>query len=148
MPTQENIALMHRWFREVWNEGKIETVSELFAENGVAIGQAGPGAPEIHGPKEFESFVHRIRGAFPDIHVTIEDSFAAGDKVVLRWTSRMTHTGDDLDIPATNKAVEVTGMSIARIVQGKIVEGWDNWDQLGMMQQIGVHPRHLLAKTA
>src|SRR5215470_8472083 len=138
MPVSQNIELMHRWFREVWNEGRIETVYQLFAADGVAIGQAGP-QTQIRGPKEFVLFVERIRGAFPDIKVTIEDAFGAKDKVVLRWSASMTHTGDTLGVAATGKSVRLTGMTIVRIFKGKIIEGWDNWDQLGMLEQIGAY---------
>lgn len=149
MPVKENIELMRRWFQEVWNEGKTQTVHDLFHPEGLAIGQAGPGV-RIHGPKEFVPFVERIRGAFPDIQVTIEDAFGAKDKVVLRWSASMTHTGDGLG-PATNKPVRVTGTTIVRIASGKIVEGWDNWDQLGMLEQIGAYKQPdtmILAKSA
>jgi steroid delta-isomerase-like uncharacterized protein len=149
MTVDENINLMRRWFREVWNEGNLETVRELFHPDGVAVGQAGAQAI-TRGPKEFVPFVERIRGAFPDINVTIDDAFGSGDKVVVRWTARMKHTGDTLG-PASGKPVRVTGMSIARIAGGKIMEGWDNWDQLGMLEQIGAYKQPdtvTLAKTA
>jgi steroid delta-isomerase-like uncharacterized protein len=150
MAPQENVQLMRRWFQEVWNEGKTETVRELLAPNAVGIGQAGPQAV-IRGPAEFIPFVEQLRGAFPDIHVTVEDVFAADDKVVLRWSATMTHRGDHLGMPATGKPVSSTGITIARIRDGQIVEGWDNWDQLGMWQQIGSYPpieTVPLAKTA
>lgn len=149
MPVQENIALMRRWFQEVWNEGKIQTVHELFHAEGLAIGQAGPQA-QIRGPKEFVPFVERIRGAFPDIKVTIEDAFGARDKVVLRWSATLTHTGEGLG-PPTGNAVRLTGLTIARIAKGQVVEGWDNWDQLGMLEQIGAYKQPesmILAKSA
>ena len=134
--SDNNVALIHRWFDEVWNNGRLDAIHELMAPKFVGIGQSGPEAV-IHGPQEFQTFVEQLRGAFPDIHVTIEDAFAAGDKVVARWSATMTHRGDHLGLPATGKQVRITGISIGRIVDGKIVEGWDNWDQLGMMREIG-----------
>ncbi len=148
--SQENVRLMRRWFQEVWNERKTETVFELFAPNGVARGQGGS-ETELRGPEQFMLFVSTIRGAFPDIHVTIEDVFAVDDKVVVRWSATMTHTGEGVGVPPTGKKVRSTGISIARVLDGKIVEGWDSWDQLGMLQQIGAYtpPRAiLLEKTA
>ena len=132
------MQLVRRWFQEVWNEGRIETVYELLSPEGVATGQRDADK-EIHGPKEFEEFVREIRGAFPDIKVTVEDIFGAGDKVVMRWSAVMTHTGDAPGMPATGRTVRSRGITIAKIVDGKIVEGWDNWDQLGMLEQIGVY---------
>ena len=78
--------------------------------------------------------------AFPDMKVVIDQTIEQGDKVVARWTSTMTHQGEFLGFPATGKKATVTGTSIQRIVGGKIVEGWDNWDQLGLLVQIGAVP--------
>jgi steroid delta-isomerase-like uncharacterized protein len=138
MPAEENIQLMRRWSQEVWNGGKTQTVYDLLSPNGVARGQTGPGQ-EIHGPAEFVPFVKHIREAFPDIHLTVEDAFGMQDKVVVKWSGTMTHNGDQLGVSATGKPVQLTGTSIARIVDGQIVEGWDNWDQLAMLEQIGAY---------
>ena len=135
MSVAENIALMRRWFNEVWNEGRVQTINDLMAENAIGVGQDQPGV-EIHGPADFVKLFNRIHGAFPGIKITIEDTFGVDDKVVVRWSAVMTHTGNHLGIPATNKKVRLTGITIARIEKGKIVQGWDNWDQLALMQQI------------
>jgi len=140
MGTQENIQLMKRWFQEVWNEDKKQTIHELLSPDAVATGQAGSGAV-IHGPAEFAAFAENIRSAFPDITVTVQDAFGADDKVVVRWSARMTHRGDGLGVPATNKEVRLSGISIVRIANGRIIEGWDNWDQLAMLEQIGAYKR-------
>ena len=80
----------------------------------------------------------------------VEETFGARDKVVVRWSATMTHKGDHLGIPATGKPVKITGMTMVRIRDGKITEGWDNWDQLAMMQQIGALEQAavLVKKTA
>lgn len=135
MPVEENIGLMRRWFREVWNEGRVQTIYDLMAENAIGIGQDQPGV-EIHGPADFVALFNRLHGAFPDIKITIEDAFGLDDKVTVRWSAAMTHTGDHLGIAATNKKVRITGITIAQIQKGKIVRGWDNWDQLALMQQL------------
>jgi steroid delta-isomerase-like uncharacterized protein len=135
MSVDENVALMRRWFQEVWNEGRVQTIYNLMTENATATGQDQPGVV-IHGPAEFVLFFNRIRGAFPDIKITIEDAFGAADKVTVRWSAVMTHTGDHLGIPPTKKKVRVTGITIAQIRNGKIVEGWDNWDQLALIQEL------------
>jgi steroid delta-isomerase-like uncharacterized protein len=135
MSVDENIALMRRWFQEVWNEGRVQTIFDLLAPNSVAIGQGKPGE-EIRGPGEFAAFYNRIHGAFPDMKITIEDAFGEGNKVVVRWSSVMTHSGNDLGIPATKKKIRISGISIAHIENGKVARGWDNWDQLAMMEQL------------
>ncbi len=138
MSANENTQLMRRWFQEVWNEGRMQTVHDLLSPDAVAMGQRGAEA-EIRGPEEFVKFVEEIRGSFPDIQVKVDDVFGADDKVVLRWSAVMTHTGNPVgSIPASGRIVHTRGITIARIVDGKIVEGWDNWDQLGMLEQIGV----------
>ncbi len=144
MSADDNVQLMRRWFQEVWNEGRIQTVHELLSPDGVATGQRGAEA-EIRGPEEFEKFVREFRGAFPDIKVTVEDVFGSGDKVVLRWSATMTHTGDALGLPASGRRVRSRGITVARIEHGKIVEGWDNWDQLGMLEQIGAYQQPAVA---
>jgi steroid delta-isomerase-like uncharacterized protein len=135
MSVEENVALMKRFFKEVWNEGNTQTIYHLLDENVVATGQDQPGI-EIHGPGDFVALYHRLRGAFPDIRITVEDGFGALDKVAIRWSAVMTHTGEYLGIPATKKNVRISGITIAQIKNGKVVRGWDNWDQLALMQQL------------
>src|SRR5271166_901096 len=137
MTTSENIALMKRWYREVWREGKNATIYELLAADAVVSGQTGAVA-EIHGPTEFVRFAEQIRSAFPDTDVVVEDAFGVDDKVAVRWSATMTHLGEGMGVPS-GKKVSITGMTIARIVDGKIVEGWDNWDKLAMLEQIGAY---------
>jgi steroid delta-isomerase-like uncharacterized protein len=150
MTTSDNISLMERWYREVWRESKNETIYELLAPNAVLTGTNGP-KEQIHGPKEFAAFAEQIRSAFSATEIVVEDSFGVDDKVVARWSATMTHYGNGLGVPATGKQVRITGTSIARIENGKIVEGWDNWDRLAMLEQIGAYSPPeavILAKTA
>lgn len=138
MSVEENVHLLRRWFTEVWNEGNTQTVYELLAHDAIATGQLEDGK-QLRGPADFVPFVENLRGAFPDIKLVVEDVFGYEDRVVLRWSGTMTHRGDHLGMPATGKVVQLTGITIARIRHGKIVEGWDNWDQLAMLKQLGVH---------
>lgn len=146
MSVEENIVLMRRWFKEVWNDGRVQTIYDLMDENATATGQDQPGVV-LHGPADFVGLFNRIRRAFPDIKITLEDTFGADDKVVVRWSAVMTHTGDHLGVPATNKKVRITGITIARIAKGKIVEGWDNWDQLALMQQLSADASNAAAAS-
>ena len=135
---QENIEVMRRWFHEVWNEGRVEAIHELFAANGVATGHYGDRSV-IHGPEEFVPFYKQIRASFSNMKTTIEDAFGIGDKVAVRWTAVMTHSGDGMGVPPTGNVVKITGTTIARIADGKVIEGWDNWDRLGLLEQIGLY---------
>jgi steroid delta-isomerase-like uncharacterized protein len=93
------------------------------------------------GPEDVKRFMSEFRQAFPDFHSTIEDQIAEGDKVVTRWTMRGTHQGEFRGIAPTGKQITVTGIGIFRFSdEGKVIESWDNFDQLGMMRQLGVVP--------
>ena len=137
--TQEaNKALMRRWFDEVWNKGRAEAIGEMFAADGVAHGLSDEPGKTLKGPPDFMPFHGVFRGAFPDIEVVVEDSIAEGDKVAVRCSVRGRHAGDHLGVAASNAPVEFTGMVIARIMNGKIVEAWNNFDFLAMNKQIGI----------
>ena len=135
--TTESKEVMRRWFEEVWNKGREEVIDELFAEDGVAHGLSDESGSELRGPAEFKPFFHKFRGAFPDIQLVIEDAIAEGDKVAVRCSVRARHTGEGLGMAATNQPVAITGMSITRVKDGKIVEAWNNFDFMGLFQQIG-----------
>jgi len=87
-----------------------------------------------------EQFFDSICTAFPDAKRSVEDQFTDDIHVVTRWKFTATHRGDFLGIAPTGKRITVTGISIHRISGGKIVEEWQQWDSLGLMQQLGVVP--------
>jgi steroid delta-isomerase-like uncharacterized protein len=136
---QENAKLVHRWFEEVWNQAREETINELFASDAVAYG-LGETDVDVQGPAQFKTFFHNFRTTFPDIHITIEDTIADGDKVTVRLVLEGTHQGDGLGIPPTGRRVRVAGIVIAKITGGQIVAGWNSWDQLGLLRQLGALP--------
>lgn len=133
-------TLLRRWFEEVWNERRDELMEELAVSDLVCHGTGGPEDVLRGLDQGFRPFYRRLLGAFPDVHFTIEAAIRDGDIEALRWTGRMTHTGDDLGMPATQKPVVISGMVFARIADGKVVEAWDNWDMMGLMKQIGMIP--------
>jgi steroid delta-isomerase-like uncharacterized protein len=135
---QENSALIRRWFEEVWNKGRMEAIDEMASPSVIGHGQAQHDT-DI-GLQEFRAFASSIRSAFPDLKVTIDHTVEQGDKVVARWTATMTHKGNFLGFAPTGKTATITGTTTQRIAGGKIVEGWDNWDQLGLLVQIGAVP--------
>jgi len=136
--TAENVSSLQRWYREVWREANNNIIYELIAPNAVLKGQRGSGIV-MRGPEEFAKFAEQIRSAFPDTDLVVEDMFGVGDKVAVRWSATMIHKGEGIGIAPTNKRVTITGMTIARFVDGKIVEAWDNWDQLAMLEQLGAY---------
>jgi steroid delta-isomerase-like uncharacterized protein len=135
--SEENKALARRELEEVFNKHNPDAVDEFYAPDYVNH-NAPPGMPS--GREGQKALAGMYLGAFPDLKVTSDFVLAEGDKVVMRWTGRGTHTGELMGIPATGKRIEMTGIGIRRIAGGKIVEEWVEFDQMGMMQQIGVVP--------
>ena len=137
--SEANKALVRRWFDEVWNQGREETIDELFAANGVAHG-LGDTEIDLFGPNGFKPFFRNLRSSFPDIRMTIEDLVAESDKVGVRLRVEGTHRGAELGVPPTGRRITLAGIILVRISGGQIVEGWNSWDQLGLLRQIGALP--------
>lgn len=129
----ENKALCRRWFEEIWNKGRASAIDELLAPNGIIRGLG----PEMRGPEQFKPFQAAYRNAFPDVRIEIDALVAEDDWVAVRWTAAATHQGDGLGIPATGKSVRFTGMGFARFENGKLVDGYNTFDQFGLMTQLG-----------
>jgi steroid delta-isomerase-like uncharacterized protein len=137
--SEQNIAVVRRWFEEVWNRGCESSIDELFPADGVAHG-LGDSEQDVHGPDEFKPFVANIRGALPDTHISIDDIVADGDRVAVRVTLQGTHTGPGFGVPPTGRKVSIQGIIIVRLLNGRIREGWNSYDQLGLLRQIGALP--------
>ena len=135
---EENKATQRRLMEEVWNKGNLDFVDELIAAEHVHY---DPQSPPVRGTEGYKQLVSMYRSAFPDLHFTIEDLIAEGNKVVVRYTAVGTQRGDLPSIPATGKHSTVTGIMISRLAGGKFVETSVNWDTLGMLQNLGVVPR-------
>lgn len=133
----ENKAISRRADEELFNRGNLDVADELFAPDFVYHDPAGA---ELRGPESVKGYAAMLRAAFPDLHQTIEDQIAEGDKVAYRWTARGTHQGELMGIAPTGNRVTFTGIAVARLAEGKIEEMWENYDALGMMQQLGVVP--------
>lgn len=130
--TDSERDLGRRWFEEIWNMGRRETIAEILAPDAVIH----DGGTDSRGPEGFYPFFDRIHASFSNMHVTIEDTFAEGDQICIRWSCAATHSGDGLGIAPTGRTISVTGISIGRVSGGRFVEAWQNWDMLGMMQQL------------
>jgi steroid delta-isomerase-like uncharacterized protein len=135
-----NVELVHRWFAEVWTKGRESAIDEMLASDAIVHGLGEPGR-DVQGPAAFKPFFTKLQGAFNDIQITVEQTIAEGEWVASRWVARMTHRGDQLGVPATGRRVEVSGMSMGRFRGDKMVEGWNNWDQMALMEQIQAAPR-------
>ena len=136
MSTEENKAKVRRIIEEVWNRGNLAVLDELIAPNCVFHDPRST----LQGPEGIKRYVMMYRIAFPDVHFTIDDLIAEGERVVIRWTVTGTHKGELQGIAPTGKHLTVTGMAMSRFVKGKVVEDWINFDALGLLQQLGVVP--------
>jgi steroid delta-isomerase-like uncharacterized protein len=135
--SEDNKALIRRWFKEVWNKGRAEAIDEMFAADGIANGLSDEKGEPLRGPDDFKTFFYKFRDAFPDIEVIVEDTIAEGDKVAARCVVRATHQGAGLGFAATQKPMEITGIAIVRIENGQIAEAWNNFDFMSMFRQLG-----------
>lgn len=129
---EQNRALALRWMEEVWNQRREEAVDELMHADAVGHMEGG----DVHGPAGFKIARAAFLEAIPDLRIDVEDSLAEGDQVVLRWRVTGTHRGAGLGIPPSGRRVEARGMSWFRLRDGKLAEGWDSWDQSGLMKAL------------
>jgi steroid delta-isomerase-like uncharacterized protein len=136
--SDENKALARRWAEDLMNQRNVDVAEEIYASDFVGHDPTMP--EEVRGVEGRKEFYSMYLIAFPDAQITIEDQLAEGDTVATRWTGRGTHQGELMSVPPSGKRVEVAGVTISRIEGGKIVEEWDNYDALGMMQGIGAIP--------
>lgn len=136
--TQENKAIVRR-YREAHNTHRLDQLDDIVAPD-LAAHTLMPGLPP---GREGGKMAHRAgAAAFPDLHVQTEDLIAEGDRVVERWTQTATHSGAPFSgAPASGRKYSITGISLYRIADGKIVEHWANMDFLGVLQQLGLAPR-------
>lgn len=137
MSTEQNKVNARHWHEAFGTKELPAMYAEYLAPDFVAH---FPGVPGPLNREAYIQFDSMFAAAFSDNHITIEDQIAEGDKVVSRLTWRAVHTGDFQSIPPTSKQIMVTGVAIERFKDGKVVEHWAYFDQMGMMQQLGVVP--------
>jgi steroid delta-isomerase-like uncharacterized protein len=133
---EQNKALAKRAFEEILSKGRLELAEQLYAKDFVNHG--------IHRDIKLDDDQAALKGwhdAFPDVSIVPEKLIAEGDLVTIYWIARGTNTGAGNGLPATGKKVEQSGITIWRIVNGKIKEEWSAFDQLSMMQQLGLLPQ-------
>jgi steroid delta-isomerase-like uncharacterized protein len=136
--SEENKALVRRWFEELFNEAKLEVADEIVTLDHVSHDTSTP--DHLPGPEEERQLVRLVRGAFPDGQISIEDLVAEGDRVAVRWMFRGTHRGEFMGVSPTGNEVEMGGMDLFHVAGGKIAETWSNVDMMTMMRQLGAIP--------
>jgi steroid delta-isomerase-like uncharacterized protein len=132
---EQNKAIAKRAFEEILSQGRFELATELYAKDFINHG--------LHSNASLEEDQAALRGwhaAFPDVVVVPEKLIAANDLVTIYWIARGTNTGTGNGLPATGKKAELAGITIWRIIEGKIKEEWSAFNRLSMMQQLGLLP--------
>jgi steroid delta-isomerase-like uncharacterized protein len=134
MSAEENMRIVRRIYEQVFDRHNLEVVDELYAANFV---YHSPGNPDFDREGLKGAFATYL-AAFPDVRMTIEDMFAAGDRVAVRFTCYGTHQGQFMGVPPSGKQVTMTAILIHRLANGKMVEDWEWSDQLGVLRQLGL----------
>jgi steroid delta-isomerase-like uncharacterized protein len=136
--SEENKAVVRRQEEELFTRGNLDAADEIYAPGYVGHDPSNP--EDIRGLEAAKQAAADYRRAFPDLRVTVEDLIAEGDKVVARLRFRGTHRGELDGIAPTGRRVDCSGIVVSRMEGGKIAEDWANFDDLGMMRQLGVLP--------
>ncbi|MDQ3011194.1 MAG: ester cyclase [Acidobacteriota bacterium] len=133
-------ALQITEFEQIWvdglNRGDVSAANEAFTADSIIHINGNP-KPSL-SLAEFKEMAKGLLASFPDLHFTIEDQVVSDDKVTTRWVAEGTNTGPLGDIPATGKGVRINGLILDKVVGDKVAERWEQWDQAGMMQQLGL----------
>ena len=131
-------TLGRRFFEEVLGQANWDLGSQIIAQDVV---MHHPSSPDpIVSFEAVKGMMSAFRAGFPDFQMTVEDVIGGGDQAAVRWRMQGTHDADLFGIPPSNKSVNVAGISVVRVADGKIVEDWVAENSLGLMQQIGVIP--------
>lgn len=137
---EENKAIIRRYLEEGWNKGNWQIVEEVIAEDVVLHDQIREGGFPP-GREGVRVAMERVRAGMPDMTMDLHDIVAEGDLVVMRWSSTATQTGPFNGIPPTNRVATLHAISIVRMKDGRIVEGWQEADRMGMAQELGLMPK-------
>jgi steroid delta-isomerase-like uncharacterized protein len=132
-----NKAILKRFWDEGFNQVDANAVSEFVAADYHNHDMA---AGEQNGIEGLLQFMRLTHAAFPDMRVIADKIVAEGDIVVTRWSVTGTHNGEFMGVPPTGRPITITGLAMHRIENGKIKEGWNNWDALGLLKQVGALP--------
>ena len=136
MPTDENKEIVRRFIEEIFVEGRTETVDELLADDFVAHTWPSTGRPK----DDLKAAIGMTRKALADIRFTIDDLIAEDDRVAARITTSARQVDAFMNLPASGKQYEIGEIHIFRLADGKVVEHWHQFDQMGMMRQLGALP--------
>jgi len=124
--------LARRWFEEIWNQRRIETIYDLMAPD--AVGHLE--GEDIVGPEPFVKHFTDLMKTFPDLRLSVDEVVAQGEAAAVRWSIGATHRGSGLGLDPTGRTINVRGMTLVHVRNGRIVEAWDSWDRTGLLQAL------------
>lgn len=124
--------LGRRWFEEVWNQRRQESIDELMAPDAYGHVEGG----EYRGPSGFREMQNMFLSALSDVHIEIEDILSRGDRAAIRWRATGRHTGKGFGFEASGREIDVRGSTWLVVKEGKIVEGWDTWNLQAMLASL------------
>jgi steroid delta-isomerase-like uncharacterized protein len=133
--SEQNKQLVRRWFEQVWNQQREEAIDEMFAPGGKAYGFPQANSVLV-GPESFKNVHRTFLGAFPDLHIAIEEIIAEGDKVAVTWIAKMTHLGEHLGFPATLKQETLHGASFLTVKGSQIQDGANYMEMRGLIDRL------------
>jgi len=132
---EANRQLAQRWYDQVWNQKDSSAIDAMFSANGESHGFPEPDSVLI-GPAAFKQIHATFCGAFPDLHIALDDIICEGNHVAIRWTSTMTHLGDHFGFPASRKKAYLSGSSFLIIENGMITDGWNFMEMQALLESL------------
>lgn len=135
-----NKEIGRRVLVEIWGEGRVELIPELYAPDYVDHVAHGPEPSEVSGPAALAAAVAQFRTGFPDLNYSVDLVLAEDDLVMARFRATGHHHGNFLGLDPTGREIGYTGMDLNRIRNGRVVESWVQYDALGLLQQLGLAP--------
>lgn len=133
--SQDHKMMIRQVFEDVWNKNDFSVIDKVYAPEYVAHVAGSP--RDIEGPEQFKQFVALHGVLTSELHFSVDDQIAEGDRVATRWTATSTAASGLIAGGSEGQTVTVTGISIHRLANEKIVESWDNWDALTLYQALG-----------
>lgn len=140
MNREKNKATCRHFIQQILNEGHYSSIRDFVSPDSVHHELDDMSTPAGHGPEWFADLIRLYHIGFPDLQVEVQDQMAENDRVMTTLRMQGTQTGPLLGIGVSGKPIDISGVRIDRLAEGKIAESWFHWDALGMLQQIGALP--------
>ena len=139
VPLEEQARPVHRLFEEIWNQGKVDVADDIFAEGHIGHYPAGSGTGRVHGVEQLKQLVSKARTMHPDVELATEDLIVDGEMVIVRWVCGGADPTDPEATTSSERYIPLTGVTICRVTEGKIVRSWTSWDPARLRSHLNEH---------